>query len=52
MRVFLKGCSCTVGEKTVHTSKREFNEVEFITTIRTRCEICGNRSESVIRHDA
>lgn len=50
MKVFLKKCD-DCCERTIHTSKRNFNEVEYITTISIRCEICGCISTRRIDHN-
>lgn len=41
MKIFLKECGIC-DEKTVHTTKRNFNETTHMTTVTVRCEICGD----------
>jgi len=44
---FCKGCRT----QTIHVSRKEFDEVEFISHIIHKCLMCRSKSEHFIKHD-
>ena len=45
---FCEGCST----KTIHVSRKEFNEVEYVSHIIHKCLMCGSKNKYFIKHES